>query len=81
MSGAQPITCPVCDEGDLQAYVTRLPFEYKGHQTALDSYYSTCTVCGSSLATPLQCYMNKLRVVEFKHQINRLYRGGVIWIQ
>ncbi len=74
MSGVQPITCLVCDEGDLQAHVERRPFEYRGHQIALDSYYSTCNVCGSSMATPLQCHMNKLRVVRFKQQINRLYR-------
>lgn len=64
--------CPICGEGQLEHRVEKIPVEYKGQNTLLDSHYSVCDVCGSEQANAGQMRDNKWAMVAFKKRVDGL---------
>lgn len=58
--------CPVCEEGILSPTKTIYTFVPVGETTEISSIleYSTCSMCGSEVASPEQTKRNKQRILD-----------------
>lgn len=68
-------TCPICEEGTLEARVGTNEVEYKGQGKTIPMHYSECACCGSDQASSADLRKNKRLMIEFKKEVDGLLTG------
>ncbi|MEO9944932.1 type II toxin-antitoxin system MqsA family antitoxin [Paraglaciecola sp.] len=68
-------TCPICEEGILEARIGTNEVEYKGKGKTIPMHYSECACCGSEQASSSDLRKNKRLMIEFKKEVDGLLTG------
>ena len=68
-------TCPICEEGILEARIGTNEVEYKGQGKTIPMHYSECACCGSDQASSADSRKNKRLMIEFKKEVDGLLTG------